>query len=85
MLAGRWWRTALSLTAVGILVYVGLLISNFVCFVYGVSAPAYPGQPVRTWIEHLWSFTARWMWWWVGAALVLGLSGVVSMLLPRRK
>ncbi|CAN5560940.1 hypothetical protein BH10ACT10_BH10ACT10_17370 [soil metagenome] len=69
----------------GLLVLVGLLVSIFVCFAHGISAPEYPGQPQPAWVEHLWIFTARWMWWWGGVGVVPCLSGVVTLVLPRAK
>ena len=56
---GRSWLAGVGL-------FIGLVFTAFLCTFYGISAPAYPGQPLPGWIVALWSFTLRWGWWWLG-------------------
>jgi hypothetical protein len=70
----------------GVALLVGLFVSGFICYMYGISAPEYPGQPLPRWVEQLWDFTLGWGGMvWLAVSLILVTTSVALYLSPPRR
>ena len=90
---GGWERTgapvrlaALALMLAGVALFVGLVASAFICYLYGISAPEYPGQPLPRWVVQPWDFTLGWGGLvWLTVSLILVTNSVGLYLSPPRR